>query len=49
MKKNLIDFINFIKNPKDEKYIGKDSYYKWKVLLSLLIAEIIFVLIYFYS
>lgn len=46
MKKHLIDFLEFIKNPKDEKHNQIDSTYKWKVFFSLFIAELIFITIY---
>lgn len=46
MKKHLIDFFDFIKNPKDEKSKETDSSYKWKVLFSLLFFEFVFIMFY---
>ena len=47
MKKHLVEFFEFIKNPKDEKSTETNSSYKWKVLFSLLCAELIFIAVYF--
>lgn len=46
MKQHVLDFFLYLKNPKDEKYNGNDSKYKWKVFFSLFIAQLIFILFY---
>jgi len=46
MKQILQDFWAFIKQPKDERYSGIDRNYKWKVLFTLFISELLFLLVY---
>ena len=46
MKKILHDFWNFIKDPRDERYLENDRNYKWKVLLTLFILNILISIIY---
>ena len=46
MKNILLDFWNFIKKPKDERYLRKDRSYKWKVLFTLFVFNIAFSFLY---
>lgn len=46
MKNILLDFWNFIKNPKDERYLGNDNNYKWKVLFHLFVFNIFISIVY---
>ncbi len=45
MKQILLDFWNFIKKPKDEQYIGSETY-KWKVFFSLFGLKLLFLIVY---
>lgn len=42
MKQIILDFWNFIKNPKDEQYVGGTKAYKWNVFFTLFIFNIFF-------
>lgn len=46
MKQILLDFWNFIKDPRDERYLGNDKKYKWKVLLTLFVFKLLFLIVY---
>lgn len=46
MKHILLDFWNFIKNPKDVPYSGNSNSYKWKVFFTLFGFELILLAVY---
>ena len=46
MKQILHDFWNFIKAPRDIQYTENDKKYKWKVLLTLFVCELLFLIVY---
>lgn len=45
MKNILLDFLSFIKKPKDLQYTGNEKAYKWKVFFTLFIFNIFFSLL----
>lgn len=46
MKQILHDFWNFIKDPRDERYLGNDKKYKWNVLFTLFICELLLLIVH---
>lgn len=46
MKQIVLDFWHFVKDPSDERYLGNDKKYKWKVFFTLFLFNILFSVIY---